>query len=201
LSRESVVAEAATLASREGLDAVAVRSVARSLGVTPMALYRHVGDAASLRGGVIERLLEDLPDAACDPDWRGACIDWAFAARDVLARTPGLARFVLVEWVHLPRVLGALDSLVGLLEDHGPPDCDPVAAANAVLMHVLMRAQAEESVRHSGIERDLSTLRRHRHACPRLWRHRDEYRVAQIDRHFSYGIHTLLAGLAAGSAT
>jgi hypothetical protein len=146
---------------------------------------------------VVERLLSELPDVGQSGSWAERCRAWAFEARRVIGRTPGLAQLVLVDWVRLPRVLGAVESLVGLFEDDGPAGCDAVGAANAVLMHVLMRSQAEEVVRASGVDRDLSVLREHRHDCPRLWRLRDEYRVARIDRHFGYGLEALLAGLAA----
>ena len=197
LSEDVVVSRAASVAMRDGLAGVALRSVARELDVTPMALYRHVGDAARLRAVVVERLLSDLPDVAGSGGWAEQCRAWAFAARRVIARTPGLAQLVLVDWIRMPRVLGAVESLVGLFEDEGPAGCDAVGAANAVLMHVLMRAEAEEVVHAGGVDRDLSVLRAHRRTCPRLWRRRDEYRVAQIDRHFAYGLDALLAGLSA----
>lgn len=195
LSGTAVVDMGAGLATRDGLDAVGMRAVAKGLGVTPMALYRHVGDAAALRTSIVDRLLADLPNVPTDGTWHQRCRTWAQAARLVLGQVPGLAHHVLLEWIHLPRVLAAVDGLVATLEHDGPPGCDPVAGANAVLMHVLMRAQAEETVRDGGLRRDLSTLRDQRRAVPRLWAHRDEYLCARLDEHFAYGLDALLAGL------
>ena len=48
LSPEIVLEAALGLVSDEGLAALSVRALSTRLGVTPMALYRHVGDAARL---------------------------------------------------------------------------------------------------------------------------------------------------------
>lgn len=55
ISRAQVVDQALALADADGIGAVTMRAVARGLGVTPMALYRHVGDH--------ERLIDLLVDA------------------------------------------------------------------------------------------------------------------------------------------
>ncbi len=44
ISREAVLAAALRLADARGLEAVTMHAVAKSLQVTPMALYRHVND-------------------------------------------------------------------------------------------------------------------------------------------------------------
>ena len=48
LSREAVVARALEIGTAEGLEAVSLRRLAQELGVTPMALYRHVRDKQDL---------------------------------------------------------------------------------------------------------------------------------------------------------
>lgn len=196
LSAGAVADAAVAVAARDGLAAVGMRAVAKDLGVTPMALYRYVGAAADLQTVVIDQLLAGLPEVGGEGTWDQRCIAWAHTARRVFGEAPGLARHVLLGWIHLPRVLAAVDSLVATLDRDGPPGCDAVAGANAILMHVLMRAQAEESVRVDGVQRDLSTLRSHRARLPHLWAHRDEYRRARLDEHFTYGLDALLAGIA-----
>lgn len=196
LSVDAVVDAGTRVATSAGLDRVGMRAVAGELGVTPMALYRHVGDADSLHIAVVERLLADLPEVAPGEPWDQRCREWAHAARAVLAPTPGLARHVLLNWIRLPRVLVVIEGLVATLERDGPSDVDAVAGANAVFTHVLMRSQAEEAVRADGVRRDLATLRSMRAQLPLLWAHRDEYRRARLDEHFTYGLDALLNGLA-----
>lgn len=68
LSREAVVARALEIGSAEGLEAVSLRRLAQELGVTPMALYRHVRDKQDLLNAMTEAVLEGVDaTAGIDP--------------------------------------------------------------------------------------------------------------------------------------
>jgi AcrR family transcriptional regulator len=60
LTRESIVARALEIGDAEGLEAVSLRRVASELGVTPMALYRHVKDKQDLINAMTEAVLDGL---------------------------------------------------------------------------------------------------------------------------------------------
>jgi AcrR family transcriptional regulator len=60
LTRESVVARALEIGTAEGLEAVSLRRLAQELGVTPMALYRHVRDKQDLLNAMTEVVLEGM---------------------------------------------------------------------------------------------------------------------------------------------
>jgi TetR/AcrR family transcriptional regulator, tetracycline repressor protein len=60
LTREAIVQRALEIGDREGLDAVSVRRVASELGVTPMALYRHVRDKNDLYNAMLEAVIADF---------------------------------------------------------------------------------------------------------------------------------------------
>src|SRR5512135_1634135 len=60
LTREAVVARALEIGTAEGLDAVSLRRLAQELGVTPMALYRHVRDKQDLINAMTEAVLEGI---------------------------------------------------------------------------------------------------------------------------------------------
>src|SRR2546421_9611452 len=60
LTREAIVARALELGGAEGLEAVSIRRLASELGVTPMALYRHVRDKQDLVNAMMEVVLEGL---------------------------------------------------------------------------------------------------------------------------------------------
>lgn len=55
--REEILDTALALADERGLEAVSMRALADRLGVTPMALYRHVDSKAALLDGLVGRLL------------------------------------------------------------------------------------------------------------------------------------------------
>jgi len=60
LTRDGVVARALEIGNAEGLEAVSLRRVAQELGVTPMALYRHVRDKQDLLNAMTEAVLEGI---------------------------------------------------------------------------------------------------------------------------------------------
>jgi AcrR family transcriptional regulator len=60
LTREAVVARAIEIGTAEGLEAVSLRRLAQELGVTPMALYRHVRDKQDLINAMTEVVLEGI---------------------------------------------------------------------------------------------------------------------------------------------
>ncbi len=66
IDREAVINTAMWIASHEGLAAVTMQRVADGLGVTPMALYRHVSNKRGLLDGMVRRLLHDIPEP---PEW------------------------------------------------------------------------------------------------------------------------------------
>jgi AcrR family transcriptional regulator len=60
LTRDAVVARALEIGTEEGLEAVSLRRLATELGVTPMALYRHVRDKQDLINAMAEVVLEGI---------------------------------------------------------------------------------------------------------------------------------------------
>src|SRR5437867_4246120 len=58
LTRPAIVKRALELGDAEGLEAVSLRRLATELGVTPMALYRHVKDKQDLVNAMYEAIVE-----------------------------------------------------------------------------------------------------------------------------------------------
>ncbi len=66
LTRGWVVDAALAIADQDGIDAVTLRRLAETLGVTPMALYRHIRDKDHLLDLMAGRLLSQLDVGAMD---------------------------------------------------------------------------------------------------------------------------------------
>lgn len=60
LTRDALVARAIQIGTAEGLEAVSLRRLAQELGVTPMALYRHVRDKQDLVNAMTEAVLDGI---------------------------------------------------------------------------------------------------------------------------------------------
>jgi len=76
------------MADRDGIDAVTMRKLARSLGVEAMSLYNHVANKDDLLAGMIETVSQELELPADDADWRDAIRGSATSYRDVLVQHP-----------------------------------------------------------------------------------------------------------------
>jgi TetR/AcrR family tetracycline transcriptional repressor len=60
LTRAAVVARAVEIGNAEGLEAVSLRRLAQELGVTPMALYRHVHDKQDLINAMTDVVFDGI---------------------------------------------------------------------------------------------------------------------------------------------
>lgn len=84
LNRDTVVRSAIALADERGLAAVGLRQVAESLDVTPMALYRHVGDKEGLLDAMADALYGEIDLPGPDEEWWDGLETLAHSTRRVL---------------------------------------------------------------------------------------------------------------------
>jgi TetR/AcrR family tetracycline transcriptional repressor len=96
LTRQLIAAEAADLIRQEGLEALTMRTVAATLGVSAMALYHHVEDKDEIIRLVGDDILAkiELPDAESG-DWRKLLIEAVTASHEALLSVPGMVSVML----------------------------------------------------------------------------------------------------------
>lgn len=75
---------------------LSMNALAKSLNVTPMALYRHVHDRDHLLQFVAHRLLDELKPQLPDADWSEQLHVWAASVREHFLANPGL--FSILGW-------------------------------------------------------------------------------------------------------
>jgi AcrR family transcriptional regulator len=123
--REEILDAALDLADERGLAGVSMRAVAQAVGLTPMALYPHVGDKAGLLDGMLGRLLgrvyEAAPVLAAEVDWRERLRLFAHTARSLSHGHPWVAALVFSRPAVTPEAVGTIDLLYGALLDAGVP--------------------------------------------------------------------------------
>src|SRR6266849_1239388 len=92
LTRERVVAEALTVISTDGAQALSMRALARRLGVVPGALYRHVRSKEQLHDLILDAVLAEV-DCRADPALPSIAqvAMLAHRLRAVLENHPGIA--------------------------------------------------------------------------------------------------------------
>lgn len=121
LSRAAVATAALALADAEGLEALTIRKLATTLGVTPMALYWHFKDKAALLDGMAEQLFSEIEVPADDPDE-----PWDVQLRAVLvellralAAHPAVALTVKTRILHNDPGRDVSERILGLLRRGG----------------------------------------------------------------------------------
>jgi AcrR family transcriptional regulator len=89
ITRTDILGAAITLLDEKGYESLSMGRLAERLGVSTMALYRHVQDRKDLEAGVIELTFRDLrSDAQPVDDWRIGVEQWMRAIRAHWHRHP-----------------------------------------------------------------------------------------------------------------
>ena len=122
--RSAILRAAIEIADERGLDAVSMRGVAKRVGVTPMALYPHVGSKAALLDGMMGELLGELLPASTTGTWRDRLTTLAHAARSLSRRHPWFAVLQFTRPAIEPDAIRVVDAIYQGLLDAGVPDAE-----------------------------------------------------------------------------
>ena len=122
LSRSAVLAAAVALADEEGADAVSMRRLSETLGVVPMALYKHVANKEDLLDGMVEQVLGEIAPTPTDPTttapdacWEAAVRHTVMQARAMLTRHPWARRVIETRQARTPAVLVHMERLTSAM--------------------------------------------------------------------------------------
>lgn len=119
LNRERVLRAAVTLADQIGIEALSMRRLADSLGVVPMALYKHVANKEELLDGMVDVLVAEIDPPVADPDWKSAVRQRILAARRSLQRHPWAPPVIESRTEASPAVIAYVDSMIGMFRAGG----------------------------------------------------------------------------------
>jgi|EndMetStandDraft_8_1072994.scaffolds.fasta_scaffold117646_1 AcrR family transcriptional regulator len=153
IDRHEVVLAACALLDEGGQDGFSMARVGRRLGVTAMALYRHVKDRDDLESAIVDHVLADLmtdevvaDDGDSIDDWEAAVATWMYRVRSHWLRHPWIGRLIGGDHALSPSWLGALGRLARALEDAGlPPEAvarEVVQISRVVVGVTVLEAQA-----------------------------------------------------------
>lgn len=149
--REEILDVALAIADERGLDGVSMRAVADRIGVTPMALYRHVGNKAELLDGMVGRLLSTLlpPDAGTGQTWSEGLGALARGVRAMARRHPWAAHLLFSRPAVTAEAVRAVDLVYTALIEAGVPDRDVPRLERLISTFVIGFAASEVSGRFS----------------------------------------------------
>lgn len=120
LTREAILATALAIGDDDGVDAISLRRVAHQLGVTAMALYRHLESKEALLDGLLDLAYGeiDLPDPDTVDWWEGLA-GIAQSMRRVMLAHPAAAAIAAARPSRGPNTLRIVECILGLLRRAG----------------------------------------------------------------------------------
>jgi AcrR family transcriptional regulator len=121
LSRERILAAALALADADGLEALTMRRLARSLDFEAMSLYYYVASKDDLVDGIVDLVVREIELPSPTGDWRTAIRASAISAHQVLRRHSWACNPLMSTPRLLPSRLRMIDALLGRLADANLP--------------------------------------------------------------------------------
>jgi AcrR family transcriptional regulator len=147
IDRAAVLDAALAVADEGGIDAVTMAAVGRSLGVSAMALYRHVEDKADLLDGLVERLLDEVPLPDPDLDAVDRLTALGAGIRATARRHPHVFPLLLARPAATPEARRRRDLVVALLQEIGVPAAEAPRIERLISTMVLGFAASEAAGR------------------------------------------------------
>jgi len=190
LSREDIVVAAEDVVLAGGYEQMSIRSLAASLGVAPMSLYRHIRDKDDLLDEVVDRLLARVwRPAAAEDNWQAWIIEAASRLRDFLVSQPAALHVYLAHPVVSQAAVDRMNAMMSVLRRTGIGEETAQRAYGAVHTYTLGFAALEASrarwVPDSG---DAGTLAR-------------QLAAYTTTGQFTAGLHYVLEGISSQAGT
>jgi AcrR family transcriptional regulator len=204
LTRQHVVAEALTIISTDGVDALSMRSLATRLGVVPAALYRHVRNKEQLHDLVLDAVLAEV-DREVDHRlaWTERIKVLAHRLRTVLENHPGIAGLLKTRDPLGPHSLALAEAFLAPLHAAGLPERETGLAFSLVYDYTLGFALSsatsvnEQRVQDAATRNQLHAFLRSLPAdrFPTLVALGEHVWLNNRDERFAAGLNTIVGGL------
>jgi AcrR family transcriptional regulator len=155
--RPAILDAALEIADEGGLAAVSMRAVAERVGLTPMALYPHVGGKEGLLDGLLERLLSEVPLPGPELDWASRLRTLAHGLRAAAARHPAVFGLLVSRPSVAAGSLLVIEAVFQALLAAGVPAAEVPRVERLVSTFVIGYATSEVSGRFSAGTVDVRT--------------------------------------------
>ncbi|GAB2488230.1 TetR/AcrR family transcriptional regulator [Promicromonospora xylanilytica] len=153
LSVAQIVQAALDVADAEGLAAVSMARVAKAVGYTPMALYRHVSSKDELLVLMSDAVACDLPDLSADVGWRAGLKAWTRAQIDMGLDRPWMLDLPLSAVLPGPNRLRWMDQAFGVLRHVDLPADEKLAIIGLLAQHVLGESRVHIESHRAALQR------------------------------------------------
>jgi AcrR family transcriptional regulator len=142
LSADAIAAAAIRLADAEGLEAASMARVAAELGVTTMALYRHVANKDELLQLMWNASALGAEDLVIEGDgWRTRLRAWAVIQRDMLDLHPWITQMPMAAPPLGPNSLRFVERGLAAMDGTGLPDAEKIRVIGLLASFTLSEAR------------------------------------------------------------
>jgi AcrR family transcriptional regulator len=203
LSLDAIVQTGLIVVDAEGLSALTMARVADELGVTPMAMYRHVPSKEELLDLMIDGAFEEVPRCGAH-DWRNELTKWASAELALFRKRPWLLQMVLQRVAIGPNWTAWLNAALAALSPTSLRSSELFAAITLVDAHVRAAAQIFVGAPGAWAENFNYVLRRASqdprfaalaHVVAESADDSDENIESEIQDQFEFGLERVLDGI------
>jgi AcrR family transcriptional regulator len=119
LNRERVLLGAVAVADAGGISGLTIRSLAKELGVKPMAVYHYVANKSEILDGIVDVVFAEIDLPPRDGDWQNEIRQGAASARGALRRHPWALGLLESRKTPGPATLRHHDTMIGTLRAAG----------------------------------------------------------------------------------
>lgn len=146
-----IVTAAIAVADAEGLEAVSMARVAKELGFTTMALYRHVGSKDELLELMLDGAAGEPPPLPDGAAWREATEAWSYAQFRALSRHPWITEVPIRGIPMSPNRVRWIEQGLQALRDSGLAPVERFALIGTIASHVLQEVSlVRQLTEHAG---------------------------------------------------
>ncbi len=196
LTRGKVIEAGLRLLDREGVEAVSMRAVAKSLRVTPMALYNHVDSKDDLLRAIASYVLDKAMFDGGASGWRDQVVYCFSEFRALCLRHPGLSRLLEAPDIAPTSAFAPMEITLSALGQAGLSELDSVRTYFTLVSFTLMQATYQSRGDYVDLEPNAGTQRNRiagsgfkvleQMELPRKW---------DFDTAFEFGIGLILDGV------
>lgn len=196
LTRERITAHALELVSDGGYESLTMQRLAKSLGVSPSALYNHVDSKHDLMQWIQELVMTDIDTTIFDTEpLTEALVQWATSYRNVFARHIPLIPIIAVLPVSdSPRTLSMYERVAEALKDYG------LAENEIIPTIVALESFIFGSAMDTAAPHDIFDTTNHQDLTPHFTQAVAAQRKTQLntsDDSFQRGLSAMITGLLA----
>jgi AcrR family transcriptional regulator len=151
LNRGAVFQAALDVADEDGFAALTIRKLAATLGVTPMAIYRHCRSKEEITDGIVDLVVgQSAPTRHEHEDWREWLRETLSIMRAALRAHPGVIPLLGTPAGFGPNALRVLNDMLRVLLDAGLPGPRAIEAVYRLLSYTVGSAAIVNAARRPG---------------------------------------------------